>query len=50
MMRPEGAVVLARRAALRSSIPWVRLAALPPVKVASMPPGVGPLSFPGGAG
>ena len=39
LMRPEGAVVLARRTVLRSSSPRVRLAAIPPVKVASMPHG-----------
>jgi hypothetical protein len=39
LTRPEGAVVLARRTVLRSSIARVRLAAIPPVKVASMPHG-----------
>lgn len=29
LMRPEGTVVLGRRTVLRSSIPWVRLAATP---------------------
>ena len=44
-MRPEPTVVLQRRAVLGASIARVRLAAIPPVKVASMPQGVGPLSF-----
>ena len=49
-MRPEETVALARRTVLRSSIPRVRLAAIPPVKAASMPDGVGPLSFAARAG
>jgi hypothetical protein len=40
-MRPDGTGVLARRTVPRSSTPWVRLATIPPVKVASMRHGVG---------
>src|SRR5262249_49329129 len=39
LMRPEGTVVFARRTVLRSSFPRVRLAAILPVSVASMPHG-----------
>ena len=39
LMRPDGTIVLARRTVLPSSSPRVRLAAIPPVRVASMPRG-----------
>ena len=36
LMRPEETVTFTRRTVLRSSVPWVHLAAIPPVSVASM--------------